>query len=160
MLCEAQCAGEADHLSPHWSCSLRGHTPRQHAVSAGHKHCSGHVLKSSAPARQVTFAADSSSHYPTLSPEMSQPLPHLPLLGNVHLSNTAHCSKKAHASKKPKAQLLFLFSWVFWCGFGFFSPTLFLCLQVQGSASHTLQWFKEFRMQLPVPPSGRDKTLQ
>lgn len=109
MLCEAQCAGEADHLSPHWSCSLRGHTPRQQAVSAGHKHCSGHVLKSSAPARQVTFAADSSSHYPTLSPEMSQPLPHLPLLGNVHLSNTAHCSKKARFKKTQSTTSVFVF---------------------------------------------------
>lgn len=120
------------HLSPHWSCSLRVHTPPHHAVSAGHKHCSGHVLKSSPPTRQVTFAADSGSHYPPLSPEMCLNLYPTYHCWGMCTSAIQHIAQKKHMLQKNPKQTqsttsVFVFLGFFGVGLGFSSP-LFSCV--------------------------------
>lgn len=125
----------------------------RHAVHAGHTDTAPATLRDplllhAKPCSQVTFAADSGSHYPPLSPEkMSQPLLHLSQLGNVHLSNTAHqiiCLKKTKPKQTQSTTSLFVFvflGFLVWV-WGFFSPSLFLCLQVQSCASHPCSGLK------------------
>lgn len=101
-----------------------------------HKHCTGHVMKSSPPARQALQPSDLCCWLRLTTPpplpreDVSHPLPHLPQLGNVHFSKTAHCiiclKKKPKQTQSTTSLFVFVFSsflvWV-WV----FSSPLFPC---------------------------------
>lgn len=154
---------------PSWCSPLWVHTGPVCCPCRTHRHCTGHVMRSFPPARQALQPSDLCCWLRLTLPsplpreDVSQPLPHLSQLGNVHFSNTAHWNihlKKPQNKRRAQLLYLFLFSWVFWCGLRFFLPLSFLLFAGARLCLASLQWFKVFRMQLPVPPSGEDKTLQ
>lgn len=134
-----------------------------------HQHCPGHVTKSSPPARQALQPNDLCCwlRLTTLpSPQRRCVSTSTPLSTAGECASQQYSTLNYMLKQKNKTNVEHNFSvcfcllGFFWCGFGFFLPLSFLVFAGAGLCLTSLQRFKVFGMQLPVPPSGGDKTLQ